>query len=185
MRLGVYIYIVPLLVLAVLAALGLSALWQSDTSDPSGETQLRDIGFSMTGKSAPELILPAYADAGSRVMLADWQGEVYAINVFASWCAPCRAEAPTIAKLAETIPIIGINFRDAAEDAAEFLALFGNPYAEIGVDADGQASLGLGVQAIPETLIVNKAGEIIFHQRGPIFADVLTGEIARVLTLAQ
>lgn len=176
-------YIVPLVLLLLLASLALSALWNSgnDANNNRGNGA-GDIGFSMLGNPAPDLTLPAYDSQTNPPTLAfaDWHGTTYAINVFASWCAPCRAEAPSIARLSQTLPVIGINFRDDEADAAEFLALFGNPYQAIGVDATGQASLMLGVQAIPETLIVNTQGEIIFHQRGPIFAEGLA-EIAQVL----
>lgn len=176
-----FYYIVPFVLLVLLASLALSALWNSDsdTSNKRGNGA-GDIGFSMLGNPAPDLTLPVYGSQFNTLTLTDWRGKTYAINVFASWCAPCRAEAPSIARLSQTLPVIGINFRDDMADAAEFLALFGNPYQAIGVDATGQASLMLGVQAIPETLIVNGQGEIIFHQRGPIFADGLA-EIAQVL----
>ena len=170
--------ILPAIILLGLASLALWSLWQTDATDSTS----RDIGFSMVGQAVSNISLPSFAGAGD-VSLASWQGQPYAINVFASWCPPCRVEAPSIAQLGHRLPVIGINFRDEAAAALEFLELFGNPYAAIGVDDDGAASLALGVQALPETLIIDASGQIIFHQRGPIFADAFAsdGDLAQVL----
>ena len=175
--------ILPLVLLLVLAGFAFWSLWQARGAPP--QSQSRDIGFSMVGQTIAPITVPAFESPQSQIALADWDGRAYAINVFASWCPPCRAEAPSIHHLSQTLPIIGINFRDEAADAAEFLHLFGNPYAAIGVDSTGQASLGLGVQAVPETLLVDPQGVIIFHQRGPVFADELTAILAILETVKE
>ena len=116
-------------------------------------------------------------EAGT-LSLADFRGRAFAVNVFASWCAPCRLEAPSIEALAGEMPVIGINYKDAPADADAFLGQFGNPFAAIGRDADGSASIQLGVHGLPETFIVGSDGVVVLHHQGPVFADTLRGPVA-------
>jgi cytochrome c biogenesis protein CcmG/thiol:disulfide interchange protein DsbE len=94
------------------------------------------------------------------------------VNVFASWCVPCRQEHPYIVELGkdERIQLIGINQRDSTRNALSFLAELGNPYDAVGVDRKGRASIEWGVYGVPETFIVNRQGRIIYKHVGPINA---------------
>ncbi len=92
------------------------------------------------------------------------------VNVFASWCVPCRQEHPQILKLAKDkrLQMVGINHKDGNKNALEFLSELGNPYDVVGVDRSGRASIEWGVYGIPETFIVNHEGKIIFKHVGPV-----------------
>ena len=101
---------------------------------------------------------------------ADLLKEVSLVNVFASWCLPCRAEHPQLMKLADemSIPLYAINKKDQAEDALSFLDRLGNPYRRIGADTDGRTSIDWGVYGVPETYVVDARGHIRYRHVGPI-----------------
>ena len=167
----------PIILFLLFAGVAFWGLW----AVKSGARDTQSIGFSREGQVMPIISLPLLGVENQQLSLTDWQGRAYAINVWASWCLPCRAEAPAIARLAESIPVLGINTRDQYDDAREFLTQFGNPYTANGVDATGRASIEIGVQALPETLIVARDGTILLHHRGPIFAREMDGVIADAL----
>ncbi len=124
----------------------------------------------------PELVLePLEGQAGFD--LAEVEG-AYLLNVWGSWCAPCRIEHPVLLALrAEGIPVYGINWRDEPEAANAFLAELGNPYAGIMQDPDGHAALALQISGAPETLVISRDGDILVRWPGPITADVLRNRI--------
>ena len=101
---------------------------------------------------------------------ADLGGQVALLNVFASWCAPCRVEHPVLTRLAEQrgIPLYGINYKDAPEDAAGWLAELGNPYRRIGVDPEGRTGIELGLTGVPETYVIDAEGRIRYRHAGPV-----------------
>ncbi|MEM9737017.1 MAG: DsbE family thiol:disulfide interchange protein, partial [Pseudomonadota bacterium] len=121
------------------------------------------------GKPAPEFALPPLnGEAGFST--ADLMGPgAKLVNVWASWCGPCRAEHPILMALAaEGVPIFGINQKDAPQNARAFLAELGDPYQLIGTDRDGRGSIEWGVYGVPETFVINGAGEVIYKHIGPI-----------------
>ena len=172
--------LLPLLVFALIGAVALVML----DATSSGRRDARSIGFSMTGKPIPEIAMPNHGSAGT-LALADMRGRAYAINVFASWCAPCQLEASSIEELAGDIPVVGINYRDDAADADAFLERFGNPYRAIGRDADGSASIQLGVHGLPETFIIGPDGVVVYHHQGPVLAEALRGPVAEAVRKAK
>ncbi len=95
------------------------------------------------------------------------------VNVFASWCAPCRAEAPALAILEEDIRILGIAYKDKPADTRTFLQQYGNPFVAIGVDRDGAGGMALGVYGVPETFLLDADGTILLRHAGPIDRRVL------------
>ena len=99
-----------------------------------------------------------------------FKGKISIVNVFASWCVPCRQEHPQIIDLGkdDRLQIVGINQRDSNKNALGFLAELGNPYDVVGVDRSGRASIEWGVYGVPETFIVNHQGRIIYKHVGPI-----------------
>jgi cytochrome c biogenesis protein CcmG/thiol:disulfide interchange protein DsbE len=173
------ILIVPLVLFAAIAGLAYVML----NASLDGTRSVQSIGFSMTGKKMPAVSLPAMGTSGT-IDLEEWQGKAYAVNVFASWCGPCKLEAASIDVMAEDIPVVGINYRDDAADAAAFLDQFGNPYTMIGIDEDGSTSIRLGVHGLPETFIIDSNGIVLHHQQGPVFADDLTGALGKAIRKA-
>jgi cytochrome c biogenesis protein CcmG/thiol:disulfide interchange protein DsbE len=97
------------------------------------------------------------------------------VNVFASWCAPCRDEHPLLMDLAKDrgIRLVGINQKDNPENARRFLGRFGNPFAAVGADPDGRASIELGVYGVPETFIVGPDGTVRHKHIGPLTPETL------------
>jgi cytochrome c biogenesis protein CcmG, thiol:disulfide interchange protein DsbE len=101
------------------------------------------------------------------------KGQVSLVNVFASWCVPCRAEHPYLMRLATEaeVQMLGINQKDAPENAEKFLAELGNPYDAVGGDDNGRVSIDWGVYGVPESFVVNAQGVITYKHVGPITAD--------------
>lgn len=97
-------------------------------------------------------------------------GEVVLVNVFASWCGPCRAEHPLLTRLVEEegIPLMGINYKDKAKDASAWLEELGNPYTRIGHDLSGRAAIEWGVTGVPETFVIGPEGKILYREAGPV-----------------
>lgn len=153
------------------------------SASSEGTRDTKAIGFSMTNAAVPDLTLPKFEGNGT-IALQDYKGKAYAINIFASWCGPCKLEAASIDVMAEKLPVIGINYRDNPEDAALFLEQFGNPYADLARDDDGNYSIQLGVHGLPETFIIAPDGTILHHQQGPVFASDLNGKLGDAIKRA-
>ncbi|MEO0634979.1 MAG: DsbE family thiol:disulfide interchange protein, partial [Pseudomonadota bacterium] len=97
------------------------------------------------------------------------RGEVTLVNFWASWCPPCRAEHPRLLQMAaEGMPIIGVNFRDQAGNAATYLQDDGNPFVAVAFDPDGSGAIDWGVTAPPETFILDRDGTVLFRFQGPL-----------------
>ncbi len=108
------------------------------------------------------------------------------VNYWASWCAPCRVEHPTLEELAaEGVPIYGINYKDDPAKALAFLAELGNPYVAMGADASGRTALDWGVYGVPETFVIDGDGTVILRFAGPITGSVLEKTIRPALAAAQ
>jgi cytochrome c biogenesis protein CcmG/thiol:disulfide interchange protein DsbE len=118
----------------------------------------------------------------SRADLAETQQPIL-LNVFASWCQPCRAEHPIMMRLAERdgVKIYGVNYKDQPQDAKQWLANLGNPYARIGQDLDGRAGIQLGVYGVPETYVIGPSGLIRYKHVGPITPKALREDILPLL----
>jgi cytochrome c biogenesis protein CcmG/thiol:disulfide interchange protein DsbE len=170
--------IVVLLPLALFA--GLAALFMVRLLGPSDHSVLPSV---LIGHPAPQTSLPpldGLVRDGQPVpglTSADFVGNVTVLNVWASWCIPCRDEAPLLMKLAEDkrIRLVGINQKDHAENARRFLGRFGNPYAATGVDANGRAGIEWGVYGVPETFIIGRDGKIAYKLVGPLSPQNLQG----------
>ena len=131
---------------------------------------------ALIDKPAPELSVPELTGLTANdqqipgMSPGMFKGKISIVNVFASWCVPCRQEHPQIVELGEDarLQIVGINQRDNTRNALGFLAELGNPYDVVGVDRSGRASIEWGVYGVPETFIVNHQGRIIYKHVGPI-----------------
>jgi len=148
---------------------------------------------ALIGKAAPEISLPPLA--GLRQGDADvpgfstadlGRGAVTVVNFFASWCAPCIQEHPLLMRLNEAgVRIYGVNYKDPPPGGLRFLGRYGNPYAAVGVDADGRAAIEWGVYGMPETFVVDGHGRIVFKHVGPITAAALQSQILPAITAAR
>lgn len=164
----------PLIVFALLAGL----FWfRLGSGDPSR------IPSALIGRPAPQTTLPALqgltAD-GVQVQGLDpasFKGQVSVVNVWASWCVPCHDEAPLLLQLAQDkrIRVVGINYKDADDNARRFLGRYGNPFSAVGVDANGRAAIEWGVYGVPETFVIGRDGTIVYKLIGPITPDNLKG----------
>ena len=132
----------------------------------------RTIRSKMVGKPVPDFALPAMLPGRPGLDSADYaRGEARVINVFASWCVPCIAEAPQLEAISQRgVPIDAVAVRDRPEDVAEFLQRWGDPYRRIGSDANSRAQMALGASGVPETFIVDGEGVIRYYHFGPINA---------------
>jgi cytochrome c biogenesis protein CcmG/thiol:disulfide interchange protein DsbE len=162
-------FIIPLVGFLVLAGFATAAL----LATLRGDRDVSQLPSAMVGKPAPAMMLPSLLDEGQRVSASDFAGRAFLVNVFASWCAPCRAEAPALALLSEEIPIFGIAYKDRPEDTRDFLTDYGDPFAAIGIDRDGDAGMRWGVYGLPETFLVDAGGTILLRHAGPIDRRVL------------
>lgn len=172
--------LLPLLVFLALAGVFLSQLL-------SGEDGTK-IPSALIGQPAPVTNLPPLEGSGlPGLESARFLGKVTLINVFASWCAPCREEHPVLMGLAQDSRYVmaALNYKDKPENARRFLGDLGNPYASIGVDQAGRTAIDWGVYGVPETFVVGKDGKIAFKHVGPITPDsartVLLPEIEKAL----
>lgn len=133
----------------------------------------RDVPSPLIGKAVPMFRLPLLSQPDQTFAPSQMQGEVWLLNVWASWCVACRIEHPLLVELAKknTVPVIGLNYKDKRDAAAGWLAQFGNPYKLSVVDADGRVGIDYGVYGVPETFVIDKQGVIRFKQIGPITED--------------
>jgi cytochrome c biogenesis protein CcmG/thiol:disulfide interchange protein DsbE len=120
-------------------------------------------------EAAPQFDLPPLPGSDKGLATADLKGAVSLVNVFASWCVPCRAEHPLLNALAATkqLPIYGINYKDRGDAATAWIAALGDPYARIGAD-DGRVGIEWGVYGVPETFLVDRTGHIRYKHVGPL-----------------
>lgn len=126
----------------------------------------------MIGRAAPETRLPALEGVSvpGLELPEGGTGRPVLVNVFASWCGPCRLEHPALMALAEDerLDVVSINYKDRPEQARAFLSELGNPFRRIGVDTSGAATIDWGVYGVPETFLVSGDGTILWKQTGPL-----------------
>jgi cytochrome c biogenesis protein CcmG/thiol:disulfide interchange protein DsbE len=162
-------YLIPLAIfIAMLGFLGVGL-----KLDP------HEVPSPLIDKPAPVFRLQTL-DTPSRLMSSEeMRGQVWLLNVWASWCSGCREEHPILVEFAKTrtVPIVGLDYKDQPDDARRWLANFGNPYVSSMSDPDGRTGIEFGVYGVPETFVIDKAGIIRYKQIGPITPEVLRDTI--------
>jgi cytochrome c biogenesis protein CcmG/thiol:disulfide interchange protein DsbE len=152
-----------------------------------------EIPSVLIGSKAPSLTLPpleGLVENGQPVPAltdAAIEGRLSLVNVWASWCVPCRQEHPILLELARDprIELVGINYKDKTPNALSFLGELGNPFAAVGVDPAGQAAIDWGVYGIPETYLVGPDGTILFKQIGPFTPESLRDKLLPAIEKAM
>ena len=129
---------------------------------------------TLIDRPAPRIALAALEGNAEKLSNGDLDGKVALLNVFASWCPSCRAEHPTLLRLArgQVIPLYGIDWKDKPGDGLRWLNQHGSPYLKTGDDPDGRTGIDMGVTGVPETFVVDRTGRIRYRHAGPITEDV-------------
>jgi cytochrome c biogenesis protein CcmG, thiol:disulfide interchange protein DsbE len=157
------LYATPLIVILVIVGYFASGL----TRDP------HELPSALIDRPFPALDLPPITGRDKGFATADLAGQVALVNVFASWCAPCKVEHPLLMAHAKAggIPIYGIAWKDDPAATADLLKQDGDPYRSVGADRSGRAAIDLGVTGVPETYLVDKTGRIRYKIARPITED--------------
>ncbi len=145
-------FTLPLVIFLVLAGF----LYVGLSLDP------REVPSPLVGKPAPAFSLPQLHDANKRFSTQDMQGQVWLLNVWASWCSACKDEHPILMDLARQniVPVLGLDYKDKREDGERTLSQAGDPYTLTIFDADGRVGFDYGVYGVPETYVIDKQGVI-------------------------
>jgi len=173
------IFIVPIALFAALAYV----LFDSLISPPPQE-----LPSVLVDKPAPRLALPpldAQTQGFGPAQLT--AGHVTVVNVFASWCVPCRAEAallPTLAHL-QGVTLLGMVYKDTPGNARQFLNEVGNPFARVGLDESGQAGIEWGVYGVPETFVIDGKGIVRLRHAGPLTQGIIENDILPAIAKAR
>lgn len=172
-------FVIPLgifLALAVMLGMGLQR-------DP------RALESALLDQPVPVFELPQLqAQAGSDTFSPQaLQGQVWLLNVWASWCAPCRQEMPVLAQMSkqDQAPVYGLNYKDDVTKALALLRVAGNPYVASGVDATGRVGMDFGIQAVPETFVIDAQGRVRYRHLGPVTPEVWRDSLMPVVRAVQ
>ncbi len=154
----------------------------------AGDRRPDSIPSALLDKPAPAFDLPAVEGLGvPGLKTADLAGQVTVVNLWASWCLPCKVEHPLLVALSREagVRLVGIDYKDKPADARAFLAGLGNPFAAVGADADGRAGIEWGISGVPETFILDAAGVVRFRWVGPLNEVDLRDKILPLLRSLQ
>lgn len=170
------VYFVPLVVFAALSLVFYWGLFQDDK-----------LPSPLIDRQVPKFELPPIEGRQVGLASADLRGQVSIVNVWASWCVPCRVEMPLLIELSRStaVPIFGINYKDDADHALRFLSDFGDPYEQVGADKSGRVSIDWGVYGLPETFIIDADGRIAHKHVGPFDREVLEEKLLPIVRRLQ
>ena len=170
-------FLLPLLAFGVLVAFLAVGLNLRPSEIPSPFIGKPAPGFQLARLDSPEI----------KVTPQDLRGQVWLLNVWASWCVSCRQEHPLMVELSKAgvVPIYGLNYKDKRDDALRWLTEFGDPYTVSVMDVDGKVGIDYGVYGVPETYVIDKQGTIRYKQIGPVTPDVLKQTIIPLVRKLQ
>ena len=166
-------FILPLLMFLALAAVLALGLQRDPRALPS----------ALLERPAPAIALPLLDTPARNFDMAQMRGQVWMLNVWASWCGPCREEMPALKVLAgrDAVPLVGLNYKDDPAQARQLLQRIGNPYLASALDADGRVGMDYGVQGVPETFVIDAEGRIRYRHKGPVTAEVWREQLLPVV----
>lgn len=170
-------FLLPLIFFAGLSAVLAASL----SNDP------RRLPSALIGKSAPSFNLPRLDNPGRNLSPDSLRGDVWIMNVWASWCESCRDEHALLISLAgkNVVPIYGLDYKDEPEAARQWLRQAGNPYIATVVDRSGQTGIDYGVYGVPETFVIDRQGVIRFKRSGPLTQAALDTQILPLVRMLQ
>jgi cytochrome c biogenesis protein CcmG, thiol:disulfide interchange protein DsbE len=162
-------FILPLVLFVVLVGF----LWHGLSLNP------REVPSPLIGKPAPGFELARLDQPAKALSERDLRGQVWLLNVWASWCVSCMDEHPVLVQFSRqnVVPIYGLNYKDKREAALAWLEQHGNPYTLSLSDPDGRVGIDYGVYGVPETYVIDKAGVIRYKRIGPVTQEVLADKI--------
>ena len=143
----------------------------------------KEVPSPLIGKPAPEFAVPRLDDPARTVRRADLLGQVWVLNVWASWCVACREEHGTLMDFARSraAPLYGLDYKDTRPEARDWLARAGDPYAASLFDADGRVGIDFGVYGVPETFVIDRRGVVRFKHVGPLTPEIVRNRIEPLL----
>ena len=141
----------------------------------------------LIGKPAPEFTLTDVLDESRVITNSTLKGQVYVLNVWASWCLPCRQEHEALLAISrqKAVPIIGLDYMDDRNKAKQLLEQLGNPYTAVPFDKDGRTAIDWGVYGAPETYLVNAKGQIVFKFISPMTQEIWEKEFLPRIAAAR
>ena len=139
----------------------------------------REVPSPLIGKPAPAFELPLLQQPDKSFSQKDMLGTVWVMNVWASWCPPCLVEHPVVSEIARSgiAPVVGLNYKDAREDALPWLKRNGDPFKVIVYDAAGRIAIDYGVYGVPETYVIDRKGIIRYKRVGPLTPEIVQNKV--------
>ena len=170
-------FILPLVLFVVLVGF----LWHGLSLNP------REVPSPLIGKPAPGFELARLDQPAKALSEKDLRGQVWLLNVWASWCVSCMDEHPVLVQFSRqnVVPIYGLNYKDKRDAALAWLEQHGNPYTLSLSDPDGRVGIDYGVYGVPETYVIDKAGVIRYKRIGPVTQEVLAEKILPLVKQLQ
>jgi cytochrome c biogenesis protein CcmG/thiol:disulfide interchange protein DsbE len=147
----------------------------------------REVPSPLIDKPAPAFVLPQLHNESKTFSPEDMKGQVWLLNVWASWCVSCREEHPVLMALSQQniVPIYGLDYKDKPEDGKMWLARGGDPYVASAMDSEGRIGIDYGVYGVPETYVIDKQGVIRYKQIGPVTPQNLSETILPLVAELQ
>lgn len=147
----------------------------------------REVPSPLIDRPVPAFRLAQLAQPDLGFSHKDMLGQVWLLNVWASWCVSCREEHPLLVELSRTrvVPVIGLNYKDKPPEARAWLRQFGDPYVLSATDLDGRVGIDFGVYGVPETFVIDRAGVIRYKQIGPLTPESLEKKILPLVRQLQ